>query len=95
MHITRALVATLAAAMAFAFGAPAARAQNATGPCGTSSVIDIGETAGTGYQVCMGVSGGSNIAPSVGQVAYIAGPVVTGANVGSVIVSAGAVVLSG
>jgi hypothetical protein len=94
MHVIRAAaLATVAATAAFAVGAPAVSAQ-VVGPCGTFSIIDIGESAGTGNQVCTGVPGGIvNIEPQFGQVATVTGPIVTGASVGSVIVSAGAVVI--
>ena len=94
MHLIRpAVIATLAAGVAFAVGAPAAHAQSIGGPCGNSSVGDVGDTAGTDNQVCLGLPGGLvDIQPSIGQVAYIAGPVITGP-AGTVVVSAGAVIL--
>jgi hypothetical protein len=92
--IRRAVVTSLAIA-ALAVGAPVASAGAADdptatlAPCGTTLGPEgQGGTAGTENHVCIG-SGVATIGPSIGQIATLVGPTITGGPVGSVIVAAG------
>jgi hypothetical protein len=94
--IGTAFVASLAATAALAVSVPAAGASatanlvTEVGPCATTTYPEgQGGAAGTNNQICVG-AGAVSVGESIGQVATVAGPSITGsAVIGNSIVALG------